>query len=54
MSSLSSWDAARIRDWEDSFQNADDPVSTDDNEVWLRADDDAEERWFQKLREGDL
>lgn len=26
----------------------------DDNELWLRADDDAEERWFEKLREGDL
>ena len=54
MSSLSSWDAARIREYED--REPDEPVDYDaiENEMWLRADDEAEERWFERLREGDL
>ena len=52
MSSLSSWDAARIREYEDREPDEIDEI--DENEMWLRADDEAEERWFEKLREGDL
>lgn len=50
MSSLSSWDLARIRDWEDRFLEPDEPDDRDEyeNDLWLRADDDAEERWVER------
>lgn len=52
MNSLSSWDAARIREYEDREPDEIDEI--DENEMYLRADDEAEERWFERLREGDL
>lgn len=50
MSSLSSWDAARIREYEDREPDEIDEI--DENEMWLRADDEAEERFCERLMNG--
>ena len=50
MSSLSSWDMARIREYED--REPDIPEEIDDNEMYLRADDEAEERFCERLLNG--
>lgn len=56
VSSLSSWDAARIRDWEDRINDPDygysDRDDIDENEMWLRADDEAEERFAERMLHG--
>lgn len=51
MSSLSSWDMARIREYED--REPDTPEDIDDNEMYLRADDEAEEMFCERLLKGD-
>ena len=50
---LSLEDSRALAGWEDSYLAEPEPRSEDDD-IWNRADDEAEERWFQKLREGDL
>ena len=45
-------DNRALAGWEDTYLAEPEPRSEDDE--WDRADDEAEERWFQKLREGDL
>ena len=55
MSRLSSWDMARLAVLEDKWLEDDRDDSDEyDNDMWLKADDEVEERWFQELREGGL
>lgn len=51
---LSLEDDWALSKWEDAYLDEPDANDSDENEMYLRADDEAEERWFEKLRECDL
>ena len=52
---LSLDDSRALERWEDSYLEDDrEDYIRDEDGMYLRADDEAEERFFEKLREGDL
>lgn len=51
---LSLEDARALERWEDSYLAEPEENYEDEDEYWNRADDDAEEMWFQRIREEGL